>query len=331
MGAVMVDIAIIGAGLSGLTLAHKLKGVGDVRVYEQADRCGGRMVSVNVEDYAFDYGAQFFKVKTAGFADFIKPMIDRGVIAPWHARFVEFEEHHITWRRQWDDQVPNYVCVPGMGALAEALAQEVSVQLNTQVHRIEKERTWALYDQDGGLITEADWVVSTLPAANALRLLPACFAHRAAMDRIEMQACFSLMLGFKNPLDLDFDAALVRGADISWISVNSSKPGRDSGYSLLVHATNRWADCHMNDQASEIMAYLCNQTTTVLSQTVAHADHMSLHRWPYANVAKHKQQQIYMDPCAQLAACGDWCIQGRIEAAYESAALLGLEIEKVMH
>ncbi len=49
------------------------------------------------------------------------------------------------------------------------------------------------------------------------------------------------MLGYEQPLELDFDAALVKGFDISWISVNSSKPSRDNNYTLLVHSTNKWA------------------------------------------------------------------------------------------
>ena len=63
-----------------------------------------------------------------------------------------------------------------------------------------------------------------------------------------MQACFSLMLGFKQQQDLGFDAALVKGKDISWISVNSAKPNRPDSLCLLVHATNKWADANFEQE-----------------------------------------------------------------------------------
>ena len=60
-----------------------------------------------------------------------------------------------------------------------------------------------------------------------------------------MKACFALMLGFEHPIETRFDAARVLEADISWISVNSSKPGRSDDFALLVHATNAWADANL--------------------------------------------------------------------------------------
>ena len=41
------------------------------------------------------------------------------------------------------------------------------------------------------------------------------------------------MLGFDEALDLDWDAAQLTGTDISWIAVNSSKPGRSDDLSLI--------------------------------------------------------------------------------------------------
>ena len=41
-----------------------------------------------------------------------------------------------------------------------------------------------------------------------------------------MRACFSLMLGFEKSLPLEFEAAHVTNTDLSWIAVNSHKPGR---------------------------------------------------------------------------------------------------------
>jgi oxygen-dependent protoporphyrinogen oxidase len=51
-------VAIIGAGLSGLTAAWKLRAAGcDVQVLEKTDRVGGRTMSLHRDDFIFDIGA----------------------------------------------------------------------------------------------------------------------------------------------------------------------------------------------------------------------------------------------------------------------------------
>jgi predicted NAD/FAD-dependent oxidoreductase len=44
-----------------------------------------------------------------------------------------------------------------------------------------------------------------------------------------------------------------------------------------------------------------------------------LHRWRYANVGNEESELTLVDDKNRLAACGDWCSEGRVEAAYLSA------------
>ena len=69
-----------------------------------------------------------------------------------------------------------------------------------------------------------DWVLSTLPAQQAFDLLPPTLPSVRRLPQAQMRGCFSFMLGFGDALPIEFDAALVRERDISWISLNSSKP-----------------------------------------------------------------------------------------------------------
>ncbi len=53
-------LVVVGAGIAGLTAAHRLKREGyDPIVFERADKVGGRMATDVVEDFTIDYGAQF--------------------------------------------------------------------------------------------------------------------------------------------------------------------------------------------------------------------------------------------------------------------------------
>ena len=133
-----------------------------------------------------------------------------------------------------------------------------------------------------------------------------------------MKGCFSLMLGFDHVLPLEFDAALVRDENISWISINSSKPGRNEEYCLLVHSTNNWADEHIDDDRDHVMEHLCQNTSEVIGHDVSDADHKAIHGWRYANIEKQESETHFIDADESIGVCGDWFIQGRVEAAFTS-------------
>lgn len=315
-----MKIAIIGAGLSGLVLAHQLKNRADVTLFEKSRSVGGRLATRYADPYQFDHGAQFYLVKTDAFQNFLQPLIEQGIVENWCADFVEITGTKITGNRKWDESPAHYVSAPKMNALGNHLAQGLNIKLQTQVQPIAPiENHWHLTDDKGESLGEFDWVISTAPAEQSAALLPESFAHYERVKNTKMQGCYALMLGYKQPLVLPWQAALVKQADLSWVSVNSSKPKRDIGYSLQALATNNWADEHMEDDVESVQAHMLAELAKVTGVAVDHADHIALHRWRYANVKKQSGEPSLIDPKSQLGACGDWCIQGRVESAFTSA------------
>ncbi len=330
----MKNVAIIGAGLSGLTVAHQLKHIANITVFEKSRGVGGRMSTRRAEPYFFDHGAQFFTVRTEEFKSLIDPMITANIIAPWHARFVEFTDGVITERRLWGDKDnPHYVGVPGMNALLKELSRELVVHCDTRVHHIAKQSDqWLLYNEQQQLLGAFDWVISSLPAEQAAMLLPSSLAFYQQIKSVRMKSCFSLMLGFKYDLALDFDAALVRNADISWISVNHSKPGRKNDHTcLLIHSTNHWANQHIDDNRDDVLDYLCKQTSRLIGHDVSLANYQVVHGWRYANIDKQHSVKYFIDQEAGIGVCGDWLIQGRVEAAFISGHKLGNHLLGMLH
>ena len=315
----MNQIAIIGAGLSGLTLATELSSFCDITLFEKSPAAGGRMASRRLADHSFDHGAQFFSAKTPAFRQFLVPLLEAGVVADWQARFVELDNQTICSRRQWTGEFPHYVGMPDMASIGEWLSQGLSIQYNSpisQLHRTSDK--WLLSDNQGHGRGEFDWVIVTLPASQSAALLPATFAEHDVIRQIQMKACYALMLTLHELPALPFDAALVKNADISWISVNSSKPGR-SGAAMVVHATNDWADRHLDTDPAllkqDMIQTVC-QISGLVQDNIKHAD---IKRWRYANLPTQNGRPFYLDTSRQLAACGDWCLQGRVEAAFTSA------------
>ena len=102
----MTRVAVIGAGLAGLVCARSLQDKAEVQVFEKSRGYGGRMATRRHAGHRFDHGAQFFTAKSKTFQDFLRPLIEKGVIERWNARFVEIQGNRITARRHWSDEPP---------------------------------------------------------------------------------------------------------------------------------------------------------------------------------------------------------------------------------
>ena len=322
-----MKIAIIGAGISGLTTAINLDKNYEITLFEKSRGAGGRICTRYTDSYNFDHGAQFFTARSPEFKEFLKPLINSGVIDNWQARLIEVRDNVIINRQQWNNDLPHYVGVPSMSSIGKYLSKNLNIKLNTEVSIQKSLEGWKVVDSDGEVFGHYDWVISSIPAEQSLQLLRDYFSHHDALKQKKMLGCYSLMLGFDEALDLDWDAAQLTGTDISWIAVNSSKPGRPDDYSLLVHSTNEWAEEHLDDDVDAVKAYLCSQVAEIIGQNVYSAHHVDLHRWRYANIPKQDDNTLFIDSESKLAACGDWCKKGRIEEAFRS----GFELAKEMN
>lgn len=277
-----------------------------------------------VQDYSFDHGAQFFSARSEPFQAFLAPLHEAGIVAPWRARFTEFSGSSVSSSRQWDDSYPHFVPLPTMQRLGAYLAENIAVHYGSRVTRLDRtDRGWTIEAQGQPSAGPFDWVVTTAPAAQSSALLPNGTALLPVEAESRMRGCFALMLGFEVEIETDFDAALVKEADISWISVNSSKPGRNRARTCwLIHSTNKWADAHMEDNLDDVTTHMQSEVERVTGVDTSRAAHVGIHRWRYANLDRQKRQAFAMDHDQCLAACGDWFIRGRVEAAFTSADAL---------
>jgi renalase len=325
----MKRIAIIGAGISGLTAARFLKDLAEITLFEKARGPSGRVSTRREDPYAFDHGAQYFTARTKPFQDFIQPLLNDGIISRWNAKYVRLNGNQIVERRNWADEEPRYVGVPGMNQVGKYLANGLDIRYQRRIVSIENTDKWALTDTDVQEFSNFDWVISTVPAPQALELLPHKFKHYEEIKAIEMKACFSLMLALEDSLPLEFEAAHVSNSVLSWIAVNSHKPERPENYTLLVHSSEEYAETHLHDDREKLMQELIEETSRIIGHDLGGSKHMNLHGWHFANNADRNQlSHPFIDTKQKLAACGDWCLGGRVEGAFTSAYNLANEMIK---
>ena len=315
----MVKIAIIGSGLAGISTALLLKDQADITLFEKARGVSGRMSTRMADPYLFDHGAQYFTVRTDAFRSFVHPLLDAGVIARWNANYVELDRNKIIKYKDWAKEDPRYVGVPRMNSVNKYLARNLKIKVNTKIKKLEKGATWSLLDDEGNKYSEFDWVITAIPPRQVTELLPDSFKYHEDIKKIEMHPSFSLMLGFKKELNIDFDAAKIINSDVSWISIDSRKPFRNNYFALIAQSSAEYAAQNIRGDKTHVMEYLIQETSDVISQDLKGAVHKNIHGWLYANAVDEGKNVEFFDIDEKLAVCGDWCCGGRVEGAFLSA------------
>jgi renalase len=334
----MTKIAIIGAGISGLNLAKNFATKNnsinnnlnnsqqniEYTVFEKARGVGGRMATRRADDFAFDHGAQCFTARTKEFQNFIEPFQEQKIIEQWQGKVISIEEGKKFEKRIWFE--PHLTASPAMNSLCKELAKDLNIKLETEVAKITSQNKmaqnnkWLLTSKTDEVLGEFDWVISTAPPAQTYNLMPDVFEHKNEISNIQMHVNFSVMVGFKTPLNLPWIAAKTRRSIIKWISINSSKPSRNpENTCIIIHSKDSWADKNKDMPVADVQNLMLEEFSKLTGIDTKNADFITTHRWLYSIVATTTKAKTYTDAKNKLAACSDWCLSSRIEEAWISS------------
>ncbi len=318
-------VAIIGAGLSGLTLARALSTRGiAVDVFEKSRGLGGRLAVKRLPWANLDIGAQYFTARDSRFKTQVEQWLELGVVARW-----DFTPYKLTdgELKPSADSQSRYVGMPGMNGMAHSLAGGLNTHRDTRIESIRKQKEgWQLLDARQNIIADGyRWVVSSAPAEQSRLIL----AETALADRIPVNIhlpCRALGIATKGRVN-SMIQGVFGGDTVSWLSRLSSKretPVTDAYDDVwMLHFSNNWSirHEHMPDDmfASEGLDWL-NATLRDHSDTPLSLRHYVSHYWRYAIPASTAETgKIIADADEGVAVIGDWLAGGRVEGAYLSA------------
>lgn len=318
-------IAIVGAGVAGLVCGRALMMAGaNVILFDKGRRPGGRVGTRRADGFAFDHGAQYFTMESDTANPDVETAAHEGTVAPWDGAVVSLTDGDA---KPIEDNRRRWVGVPGMSGLPRHLAAGMDVRCEHAIAQITRAGDgWKLVAGNGEPAAEADLVVVTAPAPQAVTLLAECpdLADRAATAT--MAPCWTVMLGFETPLTLPFDAAFVDDGPLAWISHDRSKPGRAGGDTWVLHASPHWSRDHLEASNLEVLEWLCREFRTTIGTITPNPTFAAAHRWRYARVERPLGEACLFNPDLRLGACGDWCLGGRVEAAMQSGRALAERI-----
>ncbi len=320
-------VAVIGAGIAGLTAARQLRAAGvEVVVFDKGRGPGGRMSSRCREPFAFDHGAQYFTARDARFRAEVRTWCAVGVVARWEGRIVSREAGAVGPAPASSER---FVGVPRMSALARHLARGLDLRCGVRLVSAAREGgRWSLRTEDGEESGPWDGLVVTAPPAQAASLLAGSSGLAERLAGVAMLPCWAVMLALESPHPSAFDGAFCRDEALSWIARDSSKPGRPAGETWVLHAGPGWATAHLDEEAARVQVELERALARVTGAVTPAVAHREAHRWLYAQPAQPEGCGAMADPAERVVFAGDAVRGGRVEGAYlagldAAGALLG--------
>ena len=318
----MKRIAMIGAGISGMTCASRLQAAGlEVVVFDKSRGPGGRITTRRRESGRFDHGAQYFTAESEDFQHTVDAWAAAGVVEEWRGRFAE-------WRD--DAFVPTepggkrWVAQPRMSALSRHLSNGLTLHLQTRIeHLVRESGSWRVVSDDGREFSGFDAVLLCCPGPQTHALLPSTHRFASLAQSLKYSACWVAMISYAEGLSIPFDGFRMEHPVFSWAARDSSKPGREPGERWVLHASPAWSASHVERSPEEASIRLMAAWSEFASATPAD---VSVHRWRYALAEKSDGALAHYDSESGIGLCGDGFAGPRIEDAWRSGLNLAEQL-----
>jgi renalase len=335
------EIAIIGAGMAGITCANELQRVGkSVIILEKSRGVGGRMATRRLFETIADHGTCYLSPKDPRFQAVFDRLISAGIVTAWTntVHILDLEG-----KLSPDlDFSPRYIASAGMSSIAKFLASGLDIRLSQKVIRLEPTDNGWRIAIEGEPPTEifAKTVISTIPAPQAVDLLGS-IEHTlppdlvAQLRSIEFYPSIAVMAGY-TPFQLaDWYAhypavcavSCPEDPHLGWLGVDSSKRPPDAPPVFVLQSTAKFAEHYATpDYAQLATTALLNQAGERFRSWLAHPQWRQTQVWRYA-FAKNPLTVPYLqiEQPAPLILTGDWCGGRKVE----SAMLAGLAVAEL--
>lgn len=289
-------VAIIGAGLTGLTAASLLRDTGvSITVFDKGRGLGGRLSTRRTRDgFQFDHGAQYLSGTDPDYQAFLATLVREGAAKPW---------------TQTKDRL-RIVGLPGMSGIAKHLAKGIDVRTEVEISTLQNSANrWVIQGE------VFDRVICTIPAPQAQRLVPDA-QMKAQLSAVVMDPNLTLMVAFHRHTEAPFQTRRDAGRDIAWLALDGSKPDRAGPQTWVAQASLDWSNAHLELEKEEIAKRMLPLVCRDLNARASDAVYVAAHRWRYAFASAPLGQAFIASD--GLFVGGDWALSGRAEGAWLS-------------
>jgi renalase len=328
----MFEIAIIGAGVAGLTCARKLQQAGRrVVVFDKSRGLGGRLATRRLAGTHADHGVCYLQPKGAAFSQLIDELVNEQILRVWTQGIHRLSADGVLPPVKF---APCYAAPAGATAIARYLGQNLEIINSQAITAISPiGNGWQLNSADGQW--NAEQVVVAIPPAQALAIAGMVIDTHCSdqMRLVNFTTSIAAIAVF--PKNQQAAAAQltwqgIQGIDhpvLGWIGLDSSKQLEPLQPVLVVQSSAAFAAENFAAPDLQVIGKRLLAAATPFAIGLDSPEILQVHRWGYA-FAQNPLPDLFLTAQvkAPLYFCGDWCGGNRVESAFLSGLAVAEKI-----
>ena len=343
-------VAVVGAGIAGLSFARRFMGHGkSVVLFDKGRSVGGRASSRLIADECglwADHGAQFFTARDERFKLYVESLRDQGLVSLWQEPIVKILTQNGVSSTLPASLASRFVGTPKMSILPQSLAEGLEIHQSTKINSLQKSpQGWLLIDDAKKTWGPFQKLILTVPPPQIIEFFSPNASNQTvgiqnqtvgikAFPEVHFGPCWALLVRVPRlrSESLSFGGAFVESDSVlSWMANNSTKPGREAfvksaHHIWTLHASPEWSLNHLESSLSDVAEFMVGAFSRLVSIEAREISVINKpHRWRYAIPQVVPEKYLY-DTDAGLGFCGDWCGGPRVEGAFIS----GLELAGII-
>ncbi len=278
----MDKVAIIGAGITGLTVADRLAEAGtETVIFDKSRGIGGRLATRRAGDKRFNHGAPQLHVTSADFQNWLAGL---GITVVGGAA----------------------TATNGMSRLLRPLADRFDIQHGVEITSVSVSGgAYQLATGETALPGTYRAVILTLPAPQAAKLAAEVAPY---LSQVRMVPIWTLLVGFDAPVSLrpdavtpPFDKAIAQGSGTDWV----------------LHCTPDASRETLERSKSEMAEGLFD-ALRAQAGPLPDPSYLAAHRWRYAYADAPLGRPFAGSPSDGLLIGGDWALGPRAKDGWTS-------------
>lgn len=273
-----MNVTIVGAGVSGLALAHCIhQNAPDVSLHciEKSRGIGGRVATRRRNGVTFDHGAQFIRPLDTDQTTLFYQTLPHDQLVDIAAPVWTFDQHNaITPGDATQNVLPKLVYRDGINMLAKYLAPAaLTVTRETLIHHIRyADGLFACFDANGTCLSQSEVLVFTPPAPQTHAILAASDIPAPmqstlcnALAQAQYRPCLSITMAFECTVAVPYHALVNtdRAHPFSWVAFEQDKGETrvPQGQTVVTIqcgpvASRQWWDIHETQLAEVVLPLL---------------------------------------------------------------------------
>ena len=292
----IIDVIIVGGGISGSYLSYKLKKNGyKVLIIEKSKGIGGRMCTKPVGGSLVDYGCQYINPKTEILVSILSNLEKKSIV-----------------KKIKIDHQDAFIAPYGLNKIPQYLSLGVPTLTTSFVNRLEyRKNYWITYTPHS--LYHSRFIVLTMPIIQVQLLLEKSKISTSELPNVKFKEFFTTTFeGSRGNEKKTFS----QSKSFPWICNNTLKGLLNTSDTFTVNLNSKMSKKYLQLDPKERTSVLQG---LLKENGFKNIKYLSLHYWKYAYSSKQNNIDHIFDENINLGICGDSFHMGKVDGAIQSS------------